>query len=93
MKTADLLLAFPFHHRCLDALAVAIVAGLFWRFSLSHWALAANRARALRWRTRCRLRPGPGFATLPELVTAVGPPGRRLPRRPGPPRLHLPASG
>ena len=88
MKTADLLLAFPFHHRCLDALAVAIVAGLFWRFSLSRWALAANRARALRWRTRCRLRPGPGFATMAELAirgAAWPPPGAAAGPAPPPP--------
>ena len=69
MKAADVLLTLPFHHLYLDALAALLVAAaLFWRFNLSHWAMAANRARAMRWRTRCRLRPGPGFATMAELV-------------------------
>ena len=72
MKTADVLLALPFHHLYLDALAVLVLAALFWRFNLSHWAMESNRARAMRWRTRCHLRPGAGFATLAELVYQWG---------------------
>ena len=72
MKTADVLLTLPFHHLYLDALAVLVLAALFWRFNLSHWAMESNRARAMRWRTRCHLRPGPGFATLAELVYQWG---------------------
>jgi hypothetical protein len=72
VKIADVLLALPFHHLYLDALAVLVVAGLFWRFNLSHWAMERNRARAMRWRTRCHLRPGAGFATFPELVVQWG---------------------
>ena len=68
MKAVRVLLTLPFHHLYLGALAVLVLAALFWRFNLSHWAMASNRARAMRWRTRCRLRPGPGFATLPELA-------------------------
>jgi hypothetical protein len=68
MRAARVLLMLPVHHLYLDTLAVFVLAGLFWRFNLSHWAMAANRARAMRWRTRCRLRPGPGFATLAELA-------------------------
>ena len=72
MKTADVLLTLPGHHLYLDALAVLVLAALFWRFNLSHWAMESNRARAMRWRTRCHLRPGPGFATWPELVYQWG---------------------
>ena len=49
-----------------------MLAALFWRFNLSHWAMESNRARAMRWRTRCHLRPGAGFATLAELVYQWG---------------------
>ena len=62
------LAALPFHHLYLDGLAVLMAAALFWRFNLSGWALHANRTRAMRWRARCRLRPGPGFASLAELA-------------------------
>ena len=72
VKTADVLLTLPFHHLYLDALGVLVLAALFWRFNLSHWAMESNRARAMRWRTRCHLRPGPGFATLAELVYQWG---------------------
>ena len=73
MKTADVLLTLPFHHLYLDGLAaVLVLAALFWRFNLSHWAMESNRARAMRWRTRCHLRPGAGFATLAELVYQWG---------------------
>ena len=34
--------------------------------------MESNRARAMRWRTRCHLRPGAGFATWPELVYQWG---------------------
>ena len=72
MKAAHVLLTLPFHHLYLDALAVLVLAALFWRFNLSHWAMESNRARAMRWRTRCHLRPGAGFATWPELVYQWG---------------------
>ena len=72
MKAARVLLTLPFHHLYLDALAVLVLAALFWRFNLSHWAMESNRARAMRWRTRCHLRPGAGFATLAELVYQWG---------------------
>ena len=70
MKAADVLLTLPFHHLYLDALAVLVLAALFWRFNLSHWAMESNRARAMRWRTRCHLRPGAGFATWPSWFTS-----------------------
>ena len=66
------LAALPLHHLYPDALAVLVLAALFWRFNLSHWAMESNRARAMRWRTRCHLRPGAGFATLPELMVQWG---------------------
>ena len=54
-------------------LAVALaVAALFYSRLLSKAAAARNRARALRWRIRARLRPGPGFASLPELFFRWG---------------------
>jgi hypothetical protein len=52
-----------------DLVAIAVVAALFWRFNLGARAAERNRARAMRWRARCRLRPGPGFASLAELGT------------------------
>ena len=72
MKTADVLLTLPFHHLYLDLAVAGLLAVLFWRFNLSRWAMEANRARAMRWRTRCHLRPGPGLATWPELVYQWG---------------------
>ena len=55
-----------------DLVALVLVAVLFWRFNLGARALERNRARAMRWRARCRLRPGPGFASLAELGTQWG---------------------
>jgi type IV secretion system protein VirD4 len=52
-----------------DLVALVLVAVLFWRFNLGARAMERNRARAMRWRSRCRLRPGPGFASLAELGT------------------------
>ena len=46
-------------------LLVAVV--LFWRRVLGRAAQARHRTRALRWRARLRLRPGSGYASLPEL--------------------------
>ena len=62
------LAALPLHHLYLDGLAVLVLAALFWRLNLSGWALHANRTRAMRWRIRCHLRPGNGFASLAELA-------------------------
>ena len=49
--------------------AVALIAAavLFYRRMISKEA-ARNRPRALRWRIKLRLRPGPGYASLAELV-------------------------
>jgi hypothetical protein len=49
--------------------ALVVVVALFLRFNLGARAMECNRARAMRWRARCRLRPGPGFASLAELGT------------------------
>jgi type IV secretion system protein VirD4 len=54
-------------------LVVALVAALaaavlFYRLVISKEAAARNRARALRWRILLRLRPGPGYASLAELL-------------------------
>jgi type IV secretion system protein VirD4 len=51
------------------ALAVALLAAtLFYRHVISEQAATRNRARALRWRIRLWLRPGPGYASLAELL-------------------------
>ena len=49
----------------LFVLLAAVV--LFWRRVLGRAAQARHRTRALRWRARLRLRPGPGYASLLEL--------------------------
>ena len=53
------------------AIVVLIVGGFHHRV-MSKPAAARNRARALRWRIRARLRPGPGYASLPELFFRWG---------------------
>lgn len=51
------------------AAAVALAAAvLFYRRVISKEAAARNRSRALRWRIKLKLRPGPGYASLAELV-------------------------
>jgi hypothetical protein len=55
-----------------DLVALVLLVVLFWRFNLGAWAQERNRARAMRWRARCRLRPGRGFASLAELGTQWG---------------------
>jgi type IV secretion system protein VirD4 len=39
----------------------------FYHAVIGHRAQVRRRARALRWRTQLRLRPGPGYASLTEL--------------------------
>jgi type IV secretion system protein VirD4 len=46
---------------------VLLVAVLFYRKVLGRRAQVRRRSRALRWRVRLRLRPGPGYASLFEL--------------------------
>ena len=53
----------------LVAVALAAAAVLFYRRVISKEAAARNRPRALRWRIRLKLRPGPGYASLVELLT------------------------
>ena len=55
-------------HPLLLAVLALLVTVMFWRVNLSGWAMARNRARAMRWRIRCHLRPGPGFASMAELA-------------------------
>lgn len=51
------------------ALLIAVAAWVvFWTALLSPRAARKNRARTLRWRARCRLRPGRGYATTAELA-------------------------
>ena len=47
---------------------VVILAVLFVRFT----AFSGNRIRRMRWRIRLYLHPGPGFASVPELVFRWG---------------------
>jgi type IV secretion system protein VirD4 len=62
------------HHRfAILALFFALVfAVLFYRAVLGRRAQVRRRVRALRWRARLRLRPGPGYASLVELVFRWG---------------------
>src|SRR6516162_4376780 len=62
------------HHRYLIlALFVAVVfAVVFYKSVLGRRAQVRRRVRALRWRTKLRLRPGPGYASLFELVFRWG---------------------
>ena len=53
-------------------LLVFVFAVLFYRAVLGRSAQVRRRARALRWRARLRLRPGPGYASLVELVFRWG---------------------
>jgi len=57
------------HHRytALALLAAGVAALVFHRAVLSKGAQRRRRVRALRWRSRLRLRPGPGYASLAEL--------------------------
>lgn len=48
----------------LAVVALALTAVLFVRFTV----FSGNRIRRMRWRIRCRLHPGPGFATTAELL-------------------------
>ena len=54
----------------LDLAAAAVVAAavLFYRRVISRQAMARNRTRALRWRVKLKLRPGPGYASAVELL-------------------------
>jgi type IV secretion system protein VirD4 len=46
---------------------VLVFAVMFWKRVMSRSAQVRRRVRALRWRIRLRLRPGAGYASLPEL--------------------------
>jgi hypothetical protein len=52
----------------LAAAAALVAAVLFYKLVISKKAAARNRSRALRWRIRLKLRPGPGYASLAELL-------------------------
>jgi hypothetical protein len=49
-----------------------VFAVVFYRIILGRSAQVRRRTRALRWRSRLRLRPGPGYASLAELVSRWG---------------------
>jgi len=48
----------------LAGIAALLAAAVFLRSTV----FSGNRIRRMRWRIRCRLRPGPGFATTAELL-------------------------
>lgn len=52
--------------------ALVLIVCLFYSRVLSKSAVASNRVRALRWRIRARLKPGPGYASFPELFSRWG---------------------
>ena len=52
--------------------AAVVAAGVFYATVMSKSAVASDRVRGLRWRIRARLRPGPGYASLPELIFRWG---------------------
>ena len=54
------------------ALFLVLAAVLFYRAVLGRRAQQRRRVRAIRWRVRLRLRPGAGYASLPELVFRWG---------------------
>jgi type IV secretion system protein VirD4 len=62
------------HHRFLVVALffAAAFAVLFYKAVLGHRAQIRRRVRALRWRIKLRLRPGPGYASLFELVFRWG---------------------
>ena len=54
-------------------LVIAVAAPvLFYSRVMSKAGVSRNRLRALRWRIRARLRPGPGYASLPEVFFRWG---------------------
>jgi type IV secretion system protein VirD4 len=57
------------HHRLAALVVLVVLAGavVFCRRMLGRSAQSRRRARALRWRARLRLRPGPEYASLAEL--------------------------
>jgi len=68
------LLGLAVHRPLVFLVLVLFVAApvLFWRQVLGRQAQARRRARAIRWRVKLRLCPGPGFASLPEVVFRWG---------------------
>ena len=62
------------HHRylILAPFFAVVFAAVFYKSVLGRRAQVRRRARALRWRARLRLRPGPGYASLSELVFRWG---------------------
>jgi hypothetical protein len=68
------LVVFAAHHRftALAAFGTVVAGFFFYRSVLSRSAQSRRRVRALRWRAKLRLRPGPGYASLPELVLRWG---------------------
>ncbi len=62
------------HHRylILAPFFAVVFAAVFYKAVLGRRAQVRRRVRALRWRTKLRLRPGPGYASLFELVFRWG---------------------
>jgi type IV secretion system protein VirD4 len=59
-------------HAALILLALAAIAAQAYRLMLGRRAQVRRRVRALKWRIRLRLKPGAGYASLPELVFRWG---------------------
>jgi hypothetical protein len=52
----------------LAGVALVAAVALFVRFTV----FSRDRVRRMRWRIKCRMQPGPGFAPVPELVLRWG---------------------
>lgn len=59
---------FSHHYMILAALVAMAVWTIFWTRCLSPRAMRRHRARCLRWRIRCGLRPDRGYASFWELA-------------------------
>ena len=60
------------HFMILALFCAVVFVVLFYGAVLGRRAQARRRVRSLRWRARLRLRPGPGYASLFELVFRWG---------------------
>ena len=74
MTGARALAGLLIHHPAalLTVLVIIAAAALWYRLVLGRSAQTRRRVRALRSRTRLRFRPGPGYASLAELVFRWG---------------------
>jgi type IV secretion system protein VirD4 len=66
------LILAPHRYLILAPFFAVVFAAVFYKAVLGRRAQVRRRVRALRWRTKLRLRPGPGYASLFELVFRWG---------------------